>query len=48
VFNPITRSYEEKAANVKTGTVSWTSPEGIPFSFSYIADENGMLTIFQH
>jgi hypothetical protein len=37
----VLRRYEERQANVKTGTVSWTSPEGIPFSYSFIADEKG-------
>jgi len=41
VFNPKTRQYEEGIGSVKAGVVSWTSPEGIPFSFSFIADENG-------
>ena len=37
-----------RLANVKTGSVSWTSPEGIPFSFSYIADENGFRPVGPH
>lgn len=28
---------------VKSGTISYTSPEGIPITLSYVADENGLI-----
>jgi hypothetical protein len=48
VFNTRSGRYEGGSANVKQGSVSWTSPEGIPFSFSYTADENGFRAIGDH
>jgi hypothetical protein len=34
--------------SVKSGSYSWISPEGIPFSLSYTADENGFRPVASH
>ena len=37
-----------KAVAVQSGTISWVSPEGIPITLSYVADETGFHPVGSH